>query len=129
MSAHRLRREIITTSLVNEMVDTGGSTFLFRMGEETGLPVPDITRAWLVAREVFDMPAFWRQLGQLAGQVDVEARIAAGPRGAQARGAGHPVAADEQAAAVRYRGDGELSERGSRDGTFRQYPSCCPAAI
>jgi glutamate dehydrogenase len=75
MSAHRLRREIITTSLVNEMVDTGGSTFLFRLEEETGLPVPDITRAWLVAREVFDMPAFWRRLGQLAGQVDVEARI------------------------------------------------------
>ncbi|HEX4396670.1 MAG TPA: NAD-glutamate dehydrogenase [Trebonia sp.] len=75
MSAHRLRREIITTSLVNEMVDTGGSTFLFRLEEETGLPVPDITRAWLVAREVFDMPAFWRQLGQLAGQVDEEARI------------------------------------------------------
>jgi glutamate dehydrogenase len=76
MSAHRLRREIITTSVVNEMVDTGGSTFLFRMEEETGLPVPDITRAWLVAREVFGMPAFWRQLEGLAGEVDVDARIA-----------------------------------------------------
>jgi len=75
MDAHRLRREIITTTMVNEMVDTGGTTFLFRLEEETGLPVPDITRAWLVAREVFEMPAFWRQLGELAGQVDVEARI------------------------------------------------------
>jgi glutamate dehydrogenase len=76
MSAHRLRREIISTSVVNEMVDTGGSTFLFRMEEETGLPVPDITRAWLVAREVFGMPAFWQQLEGLAGEVDVDARIA-----------------------------------------------------
>jgi glutamate dehydrogenase len=76
MSAHRLRREIITTSVVNEMVDTGGSTFLFRMEEETGLPVPDITRAWLVAREVFGMPAFWRQVEGLAGEVEVDARIA-----------------------------------------------------
>jgi glutamate dehydrogenase len=75
MSAHRLRREIITTSVVNEMVDTGGTTFLFRMGEETGLPVPDITRAWLVAREVFGMPAFWGQVEQLAGEMDVDARI------------------------------------------------------
>jgi glutamate dehydrogenase len=75
MSAHRLRREIITTSMVNEMVDTGGTTFLFRMGEETGLPVPDVTRAWLVAREVFGMRAFWRQIEQLAGHVDVDARI------------------------------------------------------
>ena len=75
MSAHRLRREIITTSVVNEMVDSGGSTFLFRTQEETGLPVPDITRAWLVAREVFGMPAFWRQLEELAGEVPVDARI------------------------------------------------------
>jgi glutamate dehydrogenase len=76
MSAHRLRREIITTSVVNEMVDTGGSTFLFRMGEETGAPVPDITRAWLVAREVFDMHAFWRRVGESVGEIDVDARIA-----------------------------------------------------
>jgi glutamate dehydrogenase len=76
LGVHRLRREIITTSVINEMVDTGGSTFLFRLGEETGQPVPDITRAWLVAREVFGMPSFWRQVDGLAGVVDVDARIA-----------------------------------------------------
>jgi glutamate dehydrogenase len=76
LGAHRLRREIITTSVINDMVDTGGSTFLFRLGEETGLPVPDITRAWLVAREVFGMRAFWQQFEALAGTVDVDARIA-----------------------------------------------------
>jgi glutamate dehydrogenase len=75
LGAHRLRREIITTSVINEMVDTGGSTFLFRIGEETGLPVVDITRAWLVAREVFGMAAFWQQVEALAGTVDVDARI------------------------------------------------------
>ena len=76
LGVHRLRREIITTSVINEMVDTGGSTFLFRLGEETGLPVPDITRAWLVAREVFGMRAFWQQVQGLDGVVDVDARIA-----------------------------------------------------
>jgi glutamate dehydrogenase len=75
MSAHPLRREIITTSIVNEMVDTGGTTFLFRLGEETSAPIPDITRAWLVTREVFGMPEFWRQVEGLAGQVDVDTRI------------------------------------------------------
>jgi glutamate dehydrogenase len=76
LGAHRLRREIITTSVINDMVDTGGSTFLFRLGEETGLPVPDITRAWLVARDVFGMRVFWQQVEALAGTVDVDARIA-----------------------------------------------------
>ncbi len=76
MNGHRLRREIITTSVVNEMVDTGGTTFLFRTGEETGLPVPDTTRAWLVARAVFGMPAFWQQVDGLVGEADVDVRIA-----------------------------------------------------
>jgi glutamate dehydrogenase len=38
--------------------------------------VPDITRAWLVAREVFGMRVFWQQVEALAGTVDVDARIA-----------------------------------------------------
>ena len=75
LAAHRLRREIITTSVINEMVDTGGSTFLFRLGEETGMEIPDITRAWLVAGEVFGMRAFWQQVEALAGSVETDARI------------------------------------------------------
>ena len=75
MESHPLRREIISTSVVNEMVDTSGTTFLFRLIEETGASVPDLTRAWLVARDVFDMPAFWRQVEELEGQVDLAAQI------------------------------------------------------
>jgi glutamate dehydrogenase len=76
MQAHPLRREIITTSVVNEMVDTSGTTFLFRLIEETGASVPDLTRAWLVAREVFDMPVFWHQVEELEGSgVGIAARV------------------------------------------------------
>ncbi|MGH8922682.1 MAG: NAD-glutamate dehydrogenase, partial [Actinomycetes bacterium] len=78
MEAHPLRREIITTSAVNEMIDTSGTTFLFRLIEETGASVTDLTRAWLVAREVFDMPAFWQQVEGLEGsavQVGIAAQI------------------------------------------------------
>jgi len=75
MNSHRLRREIITTSVVNQMVDTGGTTFLFRLAEETGASVPELTRAWLVAREVFRMPEFWDQLSAV-DSIDVDTRIA-----------------------------------------------------
>jgi glutamate dehydrogenase len=75
MEAHPLRREIITNSAVNEMIDTSGTTFLFRLIEETGASVPNLTRAWLVARDVFDMPAFWRQVEDLEGQVGIGAQI------------------------------------------------------
>jgi glutamate dehydrogenase len=75
MEAHPLRREIITTSVVNEMIDTSGTTFLFRLIEETGASVPNLTRAWLVARDVFDMPAFWRQVEELEGRVSLAAQL------------------------------------------------------
>ena len=75
MDAHPLRREIITTSAINEMIDTSGTTFMFRLIEETGASVPDLTRAWLVAREVFDMPAFWHQVEGLAGSIGIAAQI------------------------------------------------------
>jgi len=75
MESHPLRREIITTSAVNEMIDTSGSTFLFRLIEETGASVPNLTRAWLVARDVFDMPAFWDQVEELDGEISLAAQI------------------------------------------------------
>jgi glutamate dehydrogenase len=41
MEEHRLRREIIATYVTNSMVDRGGSTFAYRMGEDTGAPPSD----------------------------------------------------------------------------------------
>jgi glutamate dehydrogenase len=75
MITHPLRREIITTVLVNDMVNRSGTTFLFRMNEETGASVPDISRAWVVAREVFDLPGFWAQVDALDGKVDVATQL------------------------------------------------------
>ncbi|MGN6792482.1 MAG: NAD-glutamate dehydrogenase [Streptosporangiaceae bacterium] len=77
MPSHRLHREIITTAVINEMVDKSGITFTFRLNEETGASVPHITEAFLVAREVFDMPGFWLQLRALDGQVDTSAQVLA----------------------------------------------------
>ncbi len=76
MGTHPLRHEIITTSVVNEMVDTSGITFAFRLNEETGSSVPDITRTWVVAREVFGMREFWHQVTKLDGTVDIATQIA-----------------------------------------------------
>jgi glutamate dehydrogenase len=77
MRDHRLHREIITTAVVNDMVDRSGTTFSFRLNEESGASVPEITAAWLVAREVFDLPGFWAELEALDGQVDSSVQIAA----------------------------------------------------
>jgi glutamate dehydrogenase len=75
MDVHPLHREIVTTIVVNDMVNTGGTTFLFRMNEETGASAPDISAAWLVAREVYGMRRFWAQVEALDGQVSVATQI------------------------------------------------------
>ncbi len=77
MHGHRLHREIITTVVVNDMVDRSGTTFAFRLNEETGASVPDITAAWLVAREVFDLAGFWRLVEALDRKVDSQVQILA----------------------------------------------------
>ncbi|WP_030165741.1 NAD-glutamate dehydrogenase [Spirillospora albida] len=76
MDRHPLRREIITTAVVNDLVNSSGSTFVFRMNEETGASSSDIARAYLVAREVFDMPRYWRSVESLAHHVDQGTQIA-----------------------------------------------------
>ncbi|MFC3983876.1 NAD-glutamate dehydrogenase [Streptosporangium jomthongense] len=76
MDTHPLRREIITTGVVNDLVNSGGTTFMFRLGEESGASAPDIARAYLVTREVFDLPSFWRQVEELDNKVDTSTQIA-----------------------------------------------------
>jgi glutamate dehydrogenase len=75
MRSHRLHREIITTVVVNDMVDRSGITFAFRLNEETGASVPDIAAAWLVARDVFDMAGFWAQVEALDAKVDTAVQV------------------------------------------------------
>jgi glutamate dehydrogenase len=71
MDRHPLRREIITTGVVNDLINNSGTTFMFRLNEETGASPTDIARAYLAAREVFDMPRFWRSVEELSPQVEV----------------------------------------------------------
>ena len=75
MDRHPLRREIIATTVVNDLVNRSGTTFVFRMGEETGANACDIARAYLIAREVFDMPRFWRSVEALDHQVEEQVQL------------------------------------------------------
>jgi glutamate dehydrogenase len=55
LAEHPLRRDIATTVLVNEVVDTGGVTFAFRAAEETGRELAEVVRAYAVTKRVFDL--------------------------------------------------------------------------
>ena len=75
MPGHRLAREIVGTLVANEMVNRGGITFAFRLGEETGADDADIARAYLVAREVYGMNGTWDAIEALDNVVGAEVQV------------------------------------------------------
>jgi glutamate dehydrogenase len=72
---HPLRREIISTVVVNRTVNRVGASLVHRMREATGASSADVVRAHLLAREVFSLPATWRDIESLDMKVadDVQA--------------------------------------------------------
>ena len=76
LASHPLRREIITNSVVNSMVNRGGMTFAFRAAEETGATAEQVTRAFVVCREVFDMIGYVASVEKLDNVVSTETQTA-----------------------------------------------------
>ncbi len=60
MLAHPLKREIIVTQVVNDLVNGAGMTFYSRLAGETGGSAAELTNANFVAREIFGSLA-WRE--------------------------------------------------------------------
>ncbi|WP_424893340.1 NAD-glutamate dehydrogenase [Streptomyces sp. XH2] len=77
VDGHALRREIITTVLVNDTVNSGGSTFLHRLREETGASLEEIVRAQTAARAIFELGSVWDAVEGLDNVVaaDVQTQI------------------------------------------------------
>ena len=57
------------------MVNHAGISFDHRIGEETGLGVVEITRAWIATRDIFDVAALWDQIDALTGHVKLEMQL------------------------------------------------------
>jgi glutamate dehydrogenase len=74
---HALHREIVTTVLVNDTVNSGGTTFLHRFREEIGATTEEIVRAHTAARTIFGLGAIWDEVEALDTIVaaDVQTRI------------------------------------------------------
>ncbi|WP_026929602.1 NAD-glutamate dehydrogenase [Glycomyces tenuis] len=77
MAEHPLRREIVTTAVVGEAVNRGGTTFLFRISDETGADVVDVVRAYVVIRDAFALPELWRRIEALDNRLPQSAQVSA----------------------------------------------------
>jgi glutamate dehydrogenase len=70
IQSHQLRREIITTQVVNEFVNTSGITAFHRLSLETGGTVEDVVRANLAASRIFAQPELLTRNAELDNVVD-----------------------------------------------------------
>jgi glutamate dehydrogenase len=75
MESHRLKREIIATVVANQLVDRAGTTFAFRLSEETGAPPAVLARAYATAREVLEMRSFWDAVEKLDNRVPAQTQL------------------------------------------------------
>jgi glutamate dehydrogenase len=79
MEAHPLRREIVVTQVVNDLVNGAGITFFHRLSEETGASAEELVRANFVAREVFASRALLDEINghdnQLPAEVQTHMRL------------------------------------------------------
>jgi glutamate dehydrogenase len=62
LSAHPLKRDIITTQLVNRLVNRMGTTFVMQLADETGASPTAIAGAWYAASSVLDAEVLWREI-------------------------------------------------------------------
>ena len=65
LAAHPLRRQIVATALVNDMIDHGGLSFAHRLTEDVDATPADAVRAFCVATAVFQLPALWAGIAAL----------------------------------------------------------------
>jgi glutamate dehydrogenase len=69
---HPLRRELISTIVANDVVNSQGVTFVSRLVAETGASAAEVVRAYRIARDVVDAGARWDDVEALDGKIDPE---------------------------------------------------------
>ncbi|MFK0689283.1 NAD-glutamate dehydrogenase [Mesorhizobium sp. IMUNJ 23033] len=72
---HRLRREIITRVLANDLVNRGGPSFVNRLQEATGRTAADVVRTFAVVRDGFALPALYSEIDALDNQIDGQVQL------------------------------------------------------
>ena len=76
LQSHPLRREIIATTVTNTLVDTAGTSFLYRFLEETRAPIPEIVRAHIAASAIMDTDELRTRVAALGPDVEAGTQVA-----------------------------------------------------
>ncbi|MEO7943426.1 MAG: NAD-glutamate dehydrogenase, partial [Marmoricola sp.] len=69
MEQHQLRREIVVTQIVNQLVNNAGITYFHRLSGETSATTAELTRANFVSREIFGANRLQQQIASFDNQL------------------------------------------------------------
>lgn len=74
MREHRLSREIITSRLINRIIDVCGPVFMMRMQEQTQGSLEDIASAFVIAYETLHIDRLRAEISNLDNKVEASAQ-------------------------------------------------------
>ncbi|WP_106478609.1 NAD-glutamate dehydrogenase [Phytohalomonas tamaricis] len=66
---HRLKHQIVSTQIASDLIDHMGIPFLRRLMDISGATGGEVVRAYVIARDSFNLPALWQQIEALDYQV------------------------------------------------------------
>lgn len=72
---HRLRSELVATQVANDLVNTMGLSFAQRLLDSTGVNAGDMAKAYVIARDIYQLDDTWRELEALDYQVNAEVQM------------------------------------------------------
>jgi glutamate dehydrogenase len=72
---HQLRREIIATVVTNDVINSLGITWVWRLVAETGAEPADVVRAFLIAREVSHARRRWDEIEALFANPKIDTAL------------------------------------------------------
>ncbi|MCQ4241995.1 NAD-glutamate dehydrogenase [Stutzerimonas stutzeri] len=75
MLQHRLKREIVSTQIANDLINNMGVTFVQRLREATGLSAANIAGVYVIVRDIFHLPHWFRQIEALDYRVPAELQL------------------------------------------------------
>ena len=76
VTAHPLRRQIVSTLLVNKLVNIAGTTFYHRLSFETDASAAELARAHVVGRRIFGVDRVFDEVAGLDGVISAETQVA-----------------------------------------------------
>ncbi|MEZ1319374.1 NAD-glutamate dehydrogenase [Pseudomonas fluorescens] len=75
MRRHRLKREIVSTQIANDLVNHMGITFVQRLKESTGMSPANVAGAYVIVRDIFHLPHWFRQIEALDYKVSADVQL------------------------------------------------------